>query len=76
MKNQLTATLCYAFALAFILTQVLFFIDEGFYDFRWMKSYGNWIVFALYVVVLTLFFTLIGSVATVVGNKLKYIIRK
>ena len=26
----------------------LFYIDEGYYDFRWMKSIGNWIMFVIY----------------------------
>ncbi len=26
---------------SFLVTQFLFFIDEGFYDFRWMKDIGN-----------------------------------
>ncbi len=34
---------------AFIIVQFLFFIDEGYYDFRWMKSVGNWIVFVFYM---------------------------
>lgn len=33
-----------------IATLFLFFIDEGNYDFRWMASFGNWVVFLLYVV--------------------------
>ena len=33
-----------------ILTLFLFFIDEGYYDFRWMKDLGNWFVFVIYVV--------------------------
>jgi len=33
-----------------IVTLFLFFIDEGNYDFRWMASFGNWVVFLLYVV--------------------------
>jgi len=37
---------------AFIIVQILFFIDEGFYDLRWMKSMGNWIVFIIYMVFL------------------------
>lgn len=32
----------------FLIVQFLFFIDEGFYDFRWMKSAGNWFVFFIY----------------------------
>ena len=40
---------------ALILSSVLivfflFFIDEGYYDFRWMKDPGNWIAFILYFV--------------------------
>jgi len=35
-------------SIAFIIVQILFFIDEGYYDFRWMKSFGNWIVFVMY----------------------------
>lgn len=31
-----------------LITQYLFFIDEGYNDFRWMKSFGNWIVYLLY----------------------------
>ena len=33
---------------AFILTFILCFIDEGYYDLRWMKSGYNWFCFALY----------------------------
>lgn len=33
---------------AFLITQLLLFIDEGYYDFRWMKNLGNWIIFLLY----------------------------
>ncbi|MGB0177283.1 MAG: hypothetical protein ACPF9D_08955 [Owenweeksia sp.] len=32
-----------------LVTLFLFFIDEGYYDFRWMKDWGNWIVFVIYV---------------------------
>lgn len=27
---------------------ILCFLDEGYYDFRWMKDPGNWVVFTLY----------------------------
>jgi hypothetical protein len=33
---------------ALIIVLFLFFIDEGYYDFRWMKDWGNWIVFGMY----------------------------
>ena len=26
----------------------VFYIDEGYYNFQWMKSWGNWIVFIIY----------------------------
>jgi len=45
-KNKV---LLFAFC-AILFTQFLFFIDEGYYDFRWMKSIGNWIVFPVYTV--------------------------
>lgn len=31
-----------------LITLVLFYIDEGYYDFRWMKQPGNWVPFFLY----------------------------
>lgn len=35
-----------------LIVMTLFFIDEGYYDFRWMKDIGNWVVFGLYVIVI------------------------
>ena len=35
-----------------VLVLFLFFIDEGYYNFNWMKSFGSWIVFTIYAVVL------------------------
>ena len=34
---------------AMIITLFLFYIDEGAYNFAWMKNAGNWIPFALYI---------------------------
>jgi len=39
---------------AALVTLFLFFIDEGYYDFRWMKSLGNWLFFVLYCMILFL----------------------
>lgn len=39
---------------ASVLTAFLFYIDEGYYSFAWMKSLGAWIVFFIYVVLLFL----------------------
>jgi len=41
-----------SFIIANILTQFLFFIDEGWYDFRWMKSWGNWVVYLIYILLI------------------------
>lgn len=34
-------------------TMFLFYIDEGYYDFRWMNDFGNWFVFFIYLGILT-----------------------
>jgi len=34
---------------ALLITQFLFFIDEGYYDFGWMVHWGGWLVYAIYV---------------------------
>jgi len=49
MKNN---TLSLSAINSFLISQFLFFIDEGFYDFRWMMSWGNWIIFAVYFLIL------------------------
>ena len=41
-------------SVAAIITMFLFYIDEGYYNFNWMKSFGNWVVFVIYVLLLTL----------------------
>ena len=42
-------------SVAIIFTLLLFYMDEGYYDFRWMKKWGNWIVFLLYIGVMYVF---------------------
>lgn len=49
MKNN---TLSLSAINSFLIFQFLFFIDEGFYDFRWMMSWGNWVIFAIYFLIL------------------------
>jgi hypothetical protein len=44
-----------------MLVLFLFYIDEGWYSFRWMLDPGNWLVFTLYMVILTPFFWLIAQ---------------
>lgn len=36
---------------ALLIVMFLFFIDEGYYDFRWMKDPGNWVVFVIYMII-------------------------
>lgn len=36
------------FSLVTVFT--LFYLDEGYYSFQWMKQPGNWIVFCIYFV--------------------------
>ena len=36
-----------------MVTHFLFYIDEGYYDFRWMRDIGNWIMFLIYTIVLS-----------------------
>ncbi len=35
-----------------IVVFILFFVDEGYYDLRWMKDPGNWFVFLIYFVII------------------------
>ena len=37
---------------AFLIVNFLFFIDEGWYDLRWMKQPGNWLAFFIYLGIL------------------------
>lgn len=34
---------------AISITFILFFVDEGYYNFQWMQNIGNWVVFVVYV---------------------------
>ena len=37
------------FFMTLLIVMTLFFVDEGYYDFRWMADPGNWIVFGIYM---------------------------
>jgi putative effector of murein hydrolase len=37
-----------------LITLFLFYIDEGYYDFRWMNEPGNWLAFLIYATVIFL----------------------
>lgn len=47
-KNNHNRSLWIPVVIAFVAAQFLFFVDEGYYDFRWMSKWGNWIVFFIY----------------------------
>jgi len=38
--------------ISIIITLFLFYIDEGFYNFKWMLNLGAWLVFFFYVSVI------------------------
>ncbi len=52
---------------AFLIVMFLFFIDEGYYDFRWMKDSGNWLVFVIYMII---FFPIQWGISHFVFSKL------
>jgi hypothetical protein len=35
-------------AFATLITMYLFYLDEGYYNFYWMRNFGNWILFLIY----------------------------
>lgn len=39
---------------AAIITLLLFFINDGVYNFKWMSNLGNWIAFGIYYLLLFL----------------------
>ncbi len=41
-------------ALSLLVTLFLFYIDEGYYNFKWMLNIGNWLIFMIYVFILFL----------------------
>jgi len=42
------------FISAICITLFLFFIDEGYYNFKWMASGMNWLIFVIYATVIFL----------------------
>ena len=52
MKNLPSSALF--MIISIVVTLFLFYIDEGFYNFQWMKSWGNWVVFVIYAGVIFL----------------------
>jgi hypothetical protein len=52
---------------ALMIVLFLFYIDEGYYSFRWMLEWGNWIVFGLYMLI---FFPVQWAISHFVFHKL------
>ncbi len=42
------------FIISLLLVGYMFYIDEGNYNFEWMKSMGTWLIFVGYVIVVFL----------------------
>jgi hypothetical protein len=51
LPNRKEVDLVSPFVSTLIIVFFLFFIDEGYYDFRWMKEWGNWLVFVIYMII-------------------------
>jgi len=34
-----------------VIVLFLFYIDEGYYNFKWMAEWGNWLVFGIYLLI-------------------------
>lgn len=52
----------------FIIVMFLFYIDEGYYDFRWMRNVGNWLMFVVYLaLVFPMQWLLAGMIRRVLG---------
>ena len=52
-----------------LLTLFLFYIDEGYYNFKWMLKLSNWMAFIIYVFPIFGFQLLILKL---IGNKFSY----
>ncbi|MBL7965881.1 MAG: hypothetical protein JNK09_02715 [Prolixibacteraceae bacterium] len=48
IKKDELAKFLFPLLIAITVTSMLFYIDEGFYNFKWMLNVGNWIVFFIY----------------------------
>jgi hypothetical protein len=51
-NSEITANrnhLAVLFTSSVLITFLLFFVDEGYYDFRWMTNIGSWIPFIVYL---------------------------
>jgi len=54
----------FALVSSIAVTLFLFYIDEGYYSFKWMKSAGAWMVFCIYAFVFFAIQTIIYHLLT------------
>jgi nitric oxide reductase large subunit len=52
-SNAIDDNVSFLVGISVLTTLFLFYIDEGYYSFAWMKEWGSWIVFLIYVGVFT-----------------------
>ena len=67
LPNHKEVDLLSPFVSTLIIVMFLFFIDEGYYDFRWMAEWGNWMVFSIYLLI---FFPVQWLISHFIFNKL------
>lgn len=49
IKKDELAKFLFPLLITITVTSMLFYIDEGFYNFKWMLNIGNWIAFIIYI---------------------------
>lgn len=72
LSNQSTfIAVIFPLVSSIVATFFLFYIDEGLYNFAWIKEAGAWIVFSIYVLI---FFTLqVGIGAFAFKNQFSFL---
>jgi hypothetical protein len=65
MKNKIAY---FSLVNATIVTLFLFYIDEGYYNFNWMTSVGNWFVFFIYLTFLTVLLLVLNLILQIKLN--------
>ena len=57
------------------IVMFLFYIDEGYYDFRWMRNAGNWLMFVVYLAfVFPIQWLLAGMLGRLAGKRRSIVI--
>jgi hypothetical protein len=56
------------FVSSLLIVLILSYVDEGYYDFRWMRDPGSWVAFGLLI---TIFFAMTALIYNFVLGSLK-----